>query len=63
MSTGNPPPIGLRPESVFNEMQNQSRLGEIIGAIRRYAGAEKPIPLAWVDELERRVNTLIKTPR
>lgn len=42
------PPLGLTPRAIHDF----NRIREIVEAIERYADAEKPIPLEWVDELK-----------
>lgn len=43
----NPPPLGLRPKSIWLE----ARVDEIYEAIERYREAGKDIPMGWIDEL------------
>ena len=40
--------LGLTPRAIHDF----NRIREIVEAIERYADAEKPIPLEWVDELK-----------
>lgn len=49
------PPLGLKPEKVFEYQCNSERVVAIIEAMKRYAEAEEPIPLEWVTELEKRI--------
>ena len=51
----NKPPLGLTPEHIFNTMQNTERIAEIIAAMKRYSEATRPIPVVWIEELERRI--------
>lgn len=48
-------PLGLKPEFIHNMQCNTERMADIIEAMKRYSEAEKPIPLKWITELERRV--------
>lgn len=48
-------PIGLRPEWIAEICNNTSRIIEITDAITRYAEANKPIPVEWCKELNRRI--------
>lgn len=48
-------PLGLMPEYVYKSKCNEQRIDDIFGAMKRYAGAGKAIPLEWVEELELRV--------
>ena len=51
----NKPPLGLVPEYVYNIQSNTERMDRIIDAMKRYSKADKPIPVEWIDELERRI--------
>lgn len=51
----NKPPLGLIPEDIYEIQSNTERMAMIIEAMRRYAEAEKPIPIKWVNELEKRI--------
>jgi len=54
------PPIGLLPEFIFEHNKNMERVDDLLKACGRYAGAKKPIPAKWIDELHRRVSEAIK---
>lgn len=45
-----PPPIGLRPRHISEELYTRSRFDEIGGAIHRYVNCQLDIPYAWVQE-------------
>jgi hypothetical protein len=49
-----PQPIGLRPRAVFDRLKAIERCQEISAAMLRYAKAEKPTPIEWVEELNHR---------
>ena len=51
----NIPPLGLKPEKVFENQCNTERIIAIIEAMKRYSTAEQPIPIEWIDELEKRI--------
>jgi hypothetical protein len=50
MSTA--PPIGLMPKKIYAEQVRETRILDILQAMRRYAEAQKPAPIAWIDELQ-----------
>jgi len=50
-----PPPVGLRPRQIVDEL----RRTEIAEAILRYSKAYMPIPQLWIDELVEINNRLI----
>lgn len=47
------PPVGIRPKWVYE----QGRIKEILKAMKRYADATLPVPKAWVEELEERMES------
>lgn len=51
----NKPPLGLIPEYIYKMQSNTERIAMIIEAMKRYSTADKPIPIKWVEELERRI--------
>lgn len=51
------PPIGLVPEFIFETQKERDRLIEITEAMERYSLAGKPVPIEWVKELSRRINS------
>ena len=53
------PPVGLRPEWIADYHNSRNRLIEIAEAMVRYAEAEKPVPLTWCRELERRIENYV----
>jgi hypothetical protein len=48
------PPLGLMPEQAFIALAAQQRVQQIIDAMKRYSEAGKSVPMAWIEELERR---------
>lgn len=50
------PPLGLMPEQVFEEDRQYERLTQISDAICRYALHGKPVPVAWTNELKKRID-------
>ncbi len=46
------PPLGLMPHNEWSRKVSVDRRHAIVTAMRRYAEAEKPIPVFWVNELE-----------
>ena len=46
------PPLGLMPHDKWSRQVSMDRRNAIVSAMRRYAEAEKPIPVFWVNELE-----------
>jgi hypothetical protein len=50
------PPVGLRPEWIFEESRQYERLQEISDAIGRYSANNKPVPDAWARELSKRID-------
>jgi len=53
--TAEKPPIGVMPESVWNWHQRRNRMIELMQAMLRYSEAGKPVPVAWCEELMRRI--------
>ncbi len=51
------PPLGLEPRDIVEHGFNVYRMGEIMGAIKRYSEAQKPIPVEWVTELIERMQS------
>lgn len=49
------PPLGLKPEHIWNE----DRLQQIIGALNRYAESGRDLPIAWLEELQRRLTEVL----
>jgi hypothetical protein len=48
------PPLGLMPWGVWEYVMNLKRIEEIKDAIKRYLEANRPIPPAWITELNER---------
>jgi hypothetical protein len=59
MSTEQKPPLGLRPESTAAAQFNRERIREIMLAIGRHLDANMTIPEAWMEELDRRLRTML----
>ena len=57
------PPVGLRPEWIAEYHNCRDRLIEIAEAMTRYAEAEKPVPLEWCREMERRIENYVPPRR
>lgn len=53
------PPIGLRPEHIFEYEMCRDRIFEIFEAIARYSEAQKPIPYEWCEEMELRLRKFV----
>ena len=49
------PPLGIAPRNIAEQMFNESRIREIVGAMNRYYDADMPIPQAWTEELKERL--------
>jgi hypothetical protein len=56
-----PPPLGVMPESLWNEKYpdggaetNLARVVQLRGALQRYRDAGKAPPPEWLEELKRR---------
>ena len=49
------PPLGLMPEDVSIWKANQTRIYDILKAIRRYNAEGLAVPVEWLDELDRRL--------
>ncbi|MBI3633115.1 MAG: hypothetical protein HY226_02375 [Candidatus Vogelbacteria bacterium] len=47
------PPLGVIQESVWLHNTLQSRVSELLAAMKRYAAVSKPIPMEWITELEK----------
>lgn len=50
------PPLGLKPEYLWNE----DRLKQIIEALQRYSEAGEELPIAWLIELQKRLDEVLK---
>jgi hypothetical protein len=50
------PPIGIEPQSVWISR----RMRELLTAMNSYAENEKPIPIKWIGEYNRHLQTLVK---
>lgn len=44
------PPLGIMPRWRWLEIQNETRLIEIIDGVKRFHAGKKEIPEQWVDE-------------
>ena len=42
------PPLGVMPKMIWDNI----RVNDIMDAMQRYAVAEKPIPVEWLEELK-----------
>lgn len=47
------PPLGLKPEYIHEAQAKQERASEILAAMQRYQRTGKPMPKAWLTELNR----------
>lgn len=47
-------PLGVMPETIWQEKKNDERVRDLRAAMKRYLDDDKPIPLEWLDELKRR---------
>ncbi|MBI3632030.1 MAG: hypothetical protein HY225_01105 [Candidatus Vogelbacteria bacterium] len=52
-SRGPQQPVGLVPQGIWLHNALQSRVSELLAAMKRYAAASKPIPMEWLTELEK----------
>jgi hypothetical protein len=48
------PPLGITPEKIWREAQDEARVRDLRAAMKRYLEADQTIPGAWLDELKRR---------
>lgn len=49
------PPLGLKPQDIYDKECHEARIIEILDAMMRYTEAQKPVPKEWINELERRI--------
>ena len=55
---GEAPPLGIKPEYLYNEHENIKRIAEIVTAMKSYSEADMDIPNDWIDELSNRMPLL-----
>ena len=49
------PPLGIAPRNIAEQLFNESRIREIVGAMNRYFDADMAIPKEWAEELKERL--------
>lgn len=56
----NNPPLEIPPRDIVEHHFNVFRIGKIVGAMSRYAEAQKPVPIEWVNELAQRLRDYMR---
>lgn len=52
LDTPTAPPLGLEPRTLFHERIDRERMIDIFDAMQRYAAAEMPVPVGWLEEFK-----------